>query len=120
MSRAGAKLRIVTSERLAASTVKPTTVTLKLQGSKVPAKVTLAKAGRVIIVNPAADLQPGRYVLKVRTTVSDQSGNGWDQKRASGRPAPQARLPRLRGHRPGCDRGHRPLIDPICGPRMRE
>ena len=81
----GSKLKVWASERLAASTVKASTVKLTHAGEPVAAKVTYAAKNRQVVVDPKQALEPGTYRLKVTTRVEDLAGNRWDQRSASGR-----------------------------------
>ena len=63
----GATVRMWSTEALDPATVTKANVVLKTDGHKVRVKVTYDAARRLVKMNPKGSLEPGRYVVKIRT-----------------------------------------------------
>ena len=60
---------------------------LKTDGHRVKVKVTYLAARQLVKVDPKESLEPGRYVVKIRTGITDVLGNPLDGKPKPGEPA---------------------------------
>ena len=80
----GATIKMWSTEPLAPKTVTKANVVLKTDGHKVKVQVTYVAARRLVKVNPKGSLEPGRYVVKIRTGITDVLGNRLDAKAKPG------------------------------------
>jgi subtilisin-like proprotein convertase family protein len=84
------KVKIKANEPLAGGSVSKKTVILKVKGGDtVKAKVSYNSAKMMIVITPKNDLKKHTtYKVKVKTSVKDLVGHGWDENgAASGTPA---------------------------------
>jgi len=80
----GATVKMWATEALEQATVTKASVSLKTDGHKVRVKVTYDAVRRLVRIDPKGKLEPGRYVVKIRTSVTDTVGNRLDAKAKAG------------------------------------
>ena len=72
------------TEALAPKTVAKANVVLKTDGHKVKVRVTYVAGRRLVKVNPKGSLEPGHYVVRIPTGITDVLGNRLDAKAKPG------------------------------------
>jgi hypothetical protein len=80
----GTNIRMWATEALDPATVKKANVVLKTDGQKVKVKLTYLPGRKLVKLNPKESLEPGRYVVKISTAVTDSLGNRLDAKAKPG------------------------------------
>ena len=80
----GTNIKMWSTEALDPATVTKANVVLKTDGHKVKAKVTYIASRKLVKLNPKESLEPGRYVVKISTAVTDILGNRLDAKTKPG------------------------------------
>ena len=90
----GTNIRMWSTEALDPATVKKANVVLKTDGHKVKVKLTYVPGRKLVKLNPKESLEPGRYVVKISTSVTDTLGN---RLRRQGQAGESAREVVIRG-----------------------